>query len=130
MKVVDASVVTIAVGGTSQRNLETYRRMVGDSLCAPHLLDIEVASALRSLQLRGELQEQSARQSLRHLATLPIVRLPHGPLIERCWELKHNLSSYDAAYVALAEMYETTLLTSDLRLARSPGIRCDVELLT
>lgn len=71
----------------------------------------------------------AAHQALRRLAILPIVRLPHGPLLERCWELKHNLSSYDAAYVALAEMYGTTLLTSDQRLTRSPGIRCDVELL-
>lgn len=129
MKVIDAGVVTLAIGGTSQRNLETSRRLVGESLCAPQLLDIEVVSAMRSLLLRGELQEPAAHQALRNLAILPIVRLPHGPLLDRCWELKHNLSSYDAAYVALAEMYGTTLLTSDQRLARSPGIRCDVELL-
>ena len=129
MIVIDASVATLAVSGSSERNLEAGRRLTRDPLCAPHLLDIEVVSALRSLMHRGELPEPIAHQALRRLATLPITRLPHGPLLERCWELKHNISSYDAAYVALAELYETTLLTSDQRLARSPGIRCDVELL-
>ena len=77
---------------------------------------------------RSEIAEAVAQRALRRLTSLPIARLPHGPLVQRCWELRDNLSIYDAAYVALAEIMGATLLTSDQRLARSPGIRCDVEL--
>ena len=93
------------------------------------MLDLEVASALRSLVRRGHVPEPFARRGLRLLAALPIVRLPHEPLLARCWELRDNLSVYDAAYVALAETTGTALLTSDRRLARAPGVRCEVELL-
>ena len=77
---------------------------------------------------RSEIAEPVAQRALRRLTNLPIARLPHSPLVERCWELRDNLSIYDATYVALAEIMGATLLTSDQRLARSPGIRCDVEL--
>ena len=130
MIVVDASVAAQAVSGLDDRNIEAARRLVQGPLCAPHLLDIEVASALRSMLRRNEIPEPVARRALRRLSRLPIDRLPHSPLIERCWQLRDNLSVYDASYVALAEVLGATLLTSDQRLARSPGIRCDVELLT
>lgn len=129
MIVVDASVAAQAVSGLDDRNIEAARRLVQGPLCAPHLLDIEVASALRSMLRRNEIPEPVARRALRRLSRLPIDRLPHSPLIERCWQLRDNLSVYDASYVALAEVLGATLLTSDQRLARSPGIRCDVELL-
>ena len=129
MIVVDASVAAQAVSGLDDRNIEAARRLVQGPLCAPHLLDIEVASALRSMLRRNEIPEPVARRALRRLSRLPIDRLPHSPLIERCWQLRDNLSVYDASYVALAEVLGATLLTSDQRLAHSPGIRCDVELL-
>ena len=129
MIVVDASVVTEAVAGSSKRNLEVMGRIAGVAALAPHVLDLEVASALRALLRRGELAEPLARSGLRHLAVLPVTRVPHEPLLSRCWELRHNLTVYDAAYVALAETTGATLLTSDQRLARAPGIRCEVELL-
>lgn len=129
MIVTDASVVTEAVGGSAIRNLEALRLLSQDALFAPHLLDLEVLSALKGMLHRGEISETTANLARRDLSTLPISRLPHKPLLERCWELRDNLSIYDAAYVALAEILEATLLTSDGRLARSPGIRCDVQLL-
>lgn len=129
MIVVDASVVTEAVGGSSGRNLAAARRIVQDASLAPHLLDLEVASALRALSRRGEIPEPVARSALRQLASLPITRIPHEPLLARCWELRDNLTVYDASYVALAETTGATLLTSDRRIARAPGIRCEVELL-
>ena len=129
MIVVDASVVTEAVGGSGARNLEAFRQLARDVLFAPHLLDLEVLSALNGMLRRGEITEPASHLALRDLAALPITRLPHEPLLERCWDLRHNLSIYDAAYVTLAEILGATLLTSDQRLARSPGIRCDVELL-
>ena len=128
MIVVDASVTTEAISGLDERNLEAARRLIHGPLCAPQLLDIEVVSALRSMLRRSEIAEAVAQRALRRLTSLPIARLPHGPLVQRCWELRDNLSIYDAAYVALAEIMGATLLTSDQRLARSPGIRCDVEL--
>jgi predicted nucleic acid-binding protein len=66
---------------------------------------------------------------LADLDALRLERAPHGPLLGRCWELRDNLTIYDAAYVALAESVEATLLTGDARLARSPGIRCSVEVI-
>ena len=129
MIVVDASVVVEAVGGTGRRSLATVRRIGQEGAVAPHLLDLEVASVLRSMLLRGEIPEPVARGALRDLAALPIMRVAHGPLLQRCWELRDNVTVYDAAYVALAETTGATLLTSDRRLVGAPGIRCDVELL-
>ena len=129
MIVVDASVATAAVAGSSERNLAALRRVAGEAALAPHVLDLEVASALRRLVRRGELAEPLARSALRHLAALPVARVAHEPLLERCWELRDNLTVYDAAYAALAEATGATLLTSDRRLARAPGIRCEIELL-
>ena len=120
---------TEAVAGSSERSLEALRRIAGEAALAPHVLDLEVTSALRGLVHRGEFGEPVARSALRHLATLPVARVPHGPLLERCWELRDNLTVYDGAYVALAEVTGAALLTSDRRLAQAPGIRCEVELL-
>ena len=128
MIVVDASVATEAISGLGERNLDAARRLVHGPLFAPHLLDIEVISALRSMLRRNEIVGAVAQRALHRLAILPINRVPHRPLFQRCWELRDNLSIYDASYVALAENLGATLLTSDQRLARSPGIRCDVEL--
>jgi predicted nucleic acid-binding protein len=127
--VVDASVVAEALAGSSERSLKALRRIAGEAALAPHFLDLEVTSALRGLVHRGELGESMARSGLRHLAALPVARVPHGPLLARCWELRDNLTVYDSAYVALAEATGATLLTSDRRLAQAPGIRCKVELL-
>ncbi|MCY3643686.1 MAG: type II toxin-antitoxin system VapC family toxin [Acidimicrobiaceae bacterium] len=128
MIVVDASVATEAVGGSSDRNLEALRRITREAALAPHLLDLEVASALRGLVRRGGLAEALAQSALRYLAVLPVTRCDHRVLLPRCWELRDNLTVYDAAYVALAEATGATLLTSDQRLAKAPGIRCEVEL--
>ena len=129
MIVVDASVVVEAVGGSSGRNLEALRRIAQDATLAPHVLDVEVVCALRGLLRRNEIPEPVARGALRHLAHLPIRRIPHEPLLQRCWELRDNLTVYDACYVALAEATGATLLTSDRRAAGAPGVQCEIELL-
>lgn len=128
MIVVDASVVAEAVGGSSERNLAALDRITREAALAPHVLDLEVASALRGLVRRGALPASMARAALRHLAVLPVTRCGHRGLLPRCWELRDNLTVYDASYVALAEAAGVTLLTSDRRLAQAPGIRCEVEL--
>lgn len=98
-----------------------------ESLCAPHLLDLEVAQVLRRYVQRGEITEHRGRISLELLARFPITRYPHEPLLRRVWELRENLTAYDAAYVALAEATRATLVTRDTRLAAAPGIRAKID---
>jgi predicted nucleic acid-binding protein len=92
---------------------------------APHLMDVEVANALRSLMARGELDDERGREALIDLARLDIARHPHVLLLQTIWRLRRNLSAYDAAYVALADALGATLVTADQRLARAPleGVR-------
>jgi len=98
-----------------------------ESLHAPHLLDVEVAQILRRLVRRGELAPDRARQALDDLAGLPLERYSHEILMPRVWTLRENLTAYDAAYVALAEVLEATLLTRDARIPRAPGHAARVE---
>jgi predicted nucleic acid-binding protein len=94
----------------------------------PHLFDVEVLHVLRRHSLRGDLSEEQSRLILNLLNDLKAVRYPHAPLAARIWELRENLSAYDAAYVALAEVLDAPLVTMDARLAQAPGIRAEVEL--
>jgi predicted nucleic acid-binding protein len=125
LKVVDAVVVVeLVVGG-----LDPDRLGVED-LAAPHLLDSEVTHVLRGLVLRGALTDDQAAVAMRGFADLAIMRYPAHWLTPRMWELRDNLSAYDATYVALTEMTAaTSLLTTDARLANAPGVRCAVQLL-
>jgi predicted nucleic acid-binding protein len=84
----------------------------------PELADLEVASVLRRQIRAGALDGRRAALALDDLAALPAQRAPHRPLLARCWELRDNLTVYDAAYVALAEAMHAALLTGDRRLAR------------
>jgi predicted nucleic acid-binding protein len=97
------------------------------SLHAPYLLDVEVAQVLRRFSLRGEVEPGRARQALEDLADLPVERYPHEILLPRIWALRENLSAYDAAYVALAEVLGGTLLTRDARISRASGHSARVE---
>lgn len=101
--------------------------LAGDDLHAPHLFEIEVASVLRRYVLKGSFSPLRARLALDRLSTLKISLYPHTALLPRIWELRANVSAYDAAYIALAETLEATLVTRDARLARAPGIRAEVE---
>ncbi|WP_420435870.1 type II toxin-antitoxin system VapC family toxin [Candidatus Poriferisodalis sp.] len=128
MIVVDASVAVPAVAEFGDRGTSALLRIHQDRSLAPHILDLEVTHVLRSMCTRGELSERVARRGLQKLLSLKIIRVAHEPLLARCWELRHNVSAYDASYVALAEQTGATLLTRDVRLARAPGIECEVEL--
>ncbi len=99
-----------------------------ESAHAPHLIDLEVASALRSLEARGVVTSAAATRAIADLLAAAIVRYPHDVLLARTWQLRGNLSTYDAAYVALAEHLGATLVTCDARLAASPGLRVAIEL--
>lgn len=130
MIVVDASALAPTLIDDGEAGNRARSRLAGRSLTAPQLIDLEVAAAIRRQERLGRVDEASARDALADLAQMPLDRRPHRPLLERCWDLRHNLSVYDAAYVALAELLGAPLLTADIRLARASGPRCAVELLS
>lgn len=125
MRVLDAGVVVELLAGDLNPD-----RLGDEELCAPHLIDSEVTHVLRGLVQRGELSEEQGDLALEGFTELTLTRFPADWLRPRMWALRHNLSSYDATYVALAEMIgATALLTTDARLARAPGPRCRIQLL-
>jgi predicted nucleic acid-binding protein len=90
------------------------------------VLPAEVLSAIRGLVLSGHLDEFRANRARRCLALSRLLLHDFAPYADRIWELRHNLTVYDAWYVAVAERLETPLVTTDERLARSNGVRCEV----
>ncbi len=94
----------------------------------PHLLDVEVLNVLRHQTLRGVLAEERGATALQDLENINMTRYPHAPLLGRIWNLRKNVTAYDAAYVALAEALDAPLVTRDARLAQAPGHRAMVEL--
>jgi len=95
---------------------------------APALIDLEFLSAVRGLLARKRVSRVAAEESIERFLSAPIDRHAHGPLARRAWELRANLTPYEASYVALAETLGTALLTVDRRLVGAPLIRCPVEL--
>jgi predicted nucleic acid-binding protein len=127
--VADASVLVVALADDDADGDHARTRLRGERLVLPELADLEVASVLRRQVRAGALDTRRAVLALGDLAMLPARRAPHRALLPRCWELRENLTVYDAAYVALAEAMSATLLTGDRRLAMAPGPRCPVEVL-
>lgn len=127
--VVDASAVLELLLRTSRAERLSERLLDPEvSLHAPYLLDLEVAQVLRRYWRATELSGDRAGEALADFRDLRIHRHPHEPLLSRVWELRHNLTAYDAAYVALAEALGGPLLTRDGRLASAPGHTAVVEI--
>lgn len=122
--VVDASVLIRALVGPGTAAARARTFLDGADLHAPELLDLEVASALRRLERSRALAPDLAAHALALAAAAPVTRHGHRPLLARSWQLRHNLTPYDASYVALAELLDATLLTADTGLATAPGPRC------
>ena len=129
MIVVDASALIEALLRTpAAKAVEERLFAPGQTLHAPHLIDLEVAQVIRRYAANGEIDSQRGRATLADLADFPLRRYPHDFLLPRIWDLRRNLTAYDAAYVALAEALETPLLTRDKRLAAAAGHRAQIEL--
>ena len=129
MIVVDASAVIEVLLNTSVGASLTQRLLdPSETVSAPYLLDVEVLQVLRRYALAGEIDAARGQQAVQDLADLPILRYPHDPMLQRVWELRHNITVYDAVYVALAEALDAPLLTRDERLAAAPGHSATIEL--
>jgi len=127
MIVLDASVVVeLVTNGTLADSIRKELAVNDEPFLVPHLVDIEVMSAIRRLTAGQRIDAHRSGQFLAALAALPAERYPHTPLIERIWELRHNFTAYDAAYIALAEVTDSVLYTCDEKLGR--GHRAQVTL--
>lgn len=128
MIVVDASVVVeFLLRLPAARAIEARIFAPGEALHAPHLLDIEVAQVIRRYTAANLFDEFTCRRALSDLADLPLQRHAHEWLLPRIWSLRHNVTAYDATYVALAEAVEGVLLTKDRRLAAAAGSLVEIE---
>jgi predicted nucleic acid-binding protein len=127
--VVDASVVAVALADDGHDGDHARNRLRGERLTAPELVDLETTSVWRRQVREGFMDARRASLALADLAALPLRRASHRALLSRCWELRENVTIYDASYVALAEALGVTLLTADQRLARATGPRCHIEVL-
>jgi predicted nucleic acid-binding protein len=130
MIVVDASIVAnvLADDGKEGDLARAHIRGAGD-LMAPDLVDVETVSVLRRRWLAGDLTEGRFRTAVDDLESMPIVRYPTRRLMRRAFELRENVTAYDAVYVALAEGLACPLLTADTRLAKAPGPGCEIRVL-
>ncbi len=123
--VIDASLVVSALidGGSTGTWAESL--LTGEPLSAPHLMPAEVASILRRAALAGDISPDVASMAHADLLDLRVELFPYAPFAPRVWELRTNVTSYDAWYVALAEFLGSKVATLDLKLARATGPRCD-----
>jgi len=130
MIVLDASYLVTALGDDSREPHERLEPLWrGAEIYVPELIDLEVTSVVRRAVRLGRTTPDRAMRLLADLALMPFKRVSHVLLLSRIWDLRENLTPYDASYVAVAEIMEATLITADARLARAPGIRCEVQVL-
>ena len=129
MIVLDASALVELILHTPTGQLVATRITdPAEGLHAPHLADIEVVQALRRYVREGSIDADAAVVALDDFRALDLQRHAHEPLLERVWELRENLTAYDAVYVALTEVLDGVLLTCDGPLSRAPGLACRVVL--
>ena len=129
MIVVDASAILELLLETSKGALISQRVLAEDeTLHVPHLLDLEVLQVLRRYTLSGDLTSERAGQALEDFVDLPLLRYPHLPFMGRTWELRANMTAYDAVYIALAEVLPATFVTCDRRVATARYHSARVEI--
>lgn len=129
MIVVDASVLANALGDDGDDGRAARARLATDELAASDLIDVETVAVLRKRWLAGDLSDRRFSAAIDDLEDLGLARYPSLGMMRRAFELRTNVTAYDAAYVALAEKLKCTLLTADERLAAAPRITCAVDVL-
>ena len=122
--VVDASVVVAAVVDTGPDGQWAEALLAAGGLTAPHLMPVEVANILRRAALAGDISHEVGGLAHADLMELHVQLFPYEVVAERVWELRRNVTAYDACYVALAESLDAPLATLDITLSRAPGLRC------
>jgi len=127
--VVDASVVAPVVADGGPDGVRFRERLRGEQLAAPDLLRVEVLSVIRRQLHVATIDATQAEHAVTDLLDLPVTVYPTAPLLRRCWQLRDNLTAYDACYIALAETLGCSLLTADTRLSRAAGTRCPIEVI-
>jgi predicted nucleic acid-binding protein len=129
--VVDASVLANVVGDDGPTGTAARARLaIAGEASVPDLADVETVSVLRKRWISGTLTARRFRQAVDDLLELPLTRYPTGPLMIRAYELRANVTAYDASYVAVAEALGCVLVTGDEKLARASGPRCRIEVFT
>lgn len=127
--VIDASVVVSALVDAGPAGTWSEQWLL-EPVAAPHLMPVEAANILRRAALRGDLSADTASLAHADLQDLRVELFPYDVVAARAWQLRENLTLYDAWYVALAELLDADLVTLDERLARAPGPRCGFRLYT
>jgi predicted nucleic acid-binding protein len=128
--VVDASVLANALADDrTDGGVGRARLTAGDDLVAPDLVDVETVAVLRKRWMAGDLSKNRFSAAIDDLEDLELARYPALPLMRRAFELRDNVTAYDAVYVALAERLDCPLVTADQRLAAAPGLACSIEVL-
>jgi predicted nucleic acid-binding protein len=125
MIAIDANAVVALLVDDAELGTSSRRAYAQHDLAAPDLLSYEVTSVLRKLCQLKTITDRVAEHALRDLNLLRVDTVPYGDIARRMWELRDSLSVYDAAYVAVAELFEVELLTFDQRVRRAPGPRCE-----
>jgi predicted nucleic acid-binding protein len=128
--VLDASILANVVADDQRTGRLARARLAeaGDA-AIPDLADVETVAVLRKRWLAGDLTDGRFRRAIDDLLDLPLARFPVGPLMRRAFELRANVTAYDAAYIALAEGLACPLVTGDARLAAAPRVNCEIEVL-
>jgi len=128
--VVDSSVILeVLLRTKSAQAIEKKIFSKGQTLHAPHLIDLEIAQVIRRYTFAGEITPERGSQAIEDLIDFRISRYSHDILLPRIWDLRSNMTAYDAAYVTLAEVLNVPLLTRDAKLARSLGSRAKIQLI-
>lgn len=123
MIVLDASALVELILGTPAGRLVAARIAdPAEGLHVPHLADVEVLQALRRYVRQGDLDSREAEVAIEDLRSLDLQRHAHEPLLDRVWDLRKNMTAYDAVYVALADALDAVVLTCDRRLSRAPSM--------
>jgi predicted nucleic acid-binding protein len=129
MIVVDASVLANAIGDDGADGDRARAVLRGQDLSLPDLADVEVVSVLRRRWLAKTISARRFALAIEDLTELPADRYPVRPFLRRSYELRANVSAYDATYVALAEALGCPLVTADHRLAAAPGSHCVIDVI-